>query len=756
MSSQAQTVQSLLKSFPQRPFDQKILRELVGEEVQKFQGKSSPENLKSQWEFLLKNEVFTLAATEGSALKCDSISYYDGLRDRLDLVLTFTEYDACEATFPFTVLQDLLETQTITSCSQIFSWIESSAARLTKDMIPQKGKALILLRTLNDLLRRLSKMGPTTIFCGRILTFLSGVFPLGERSGVNLRGEYGPMWEGVKDVEKRDEDVAMEAAKGPENGEKMEVDGGKKDSVDTKERDGFYTTFWSLQLPFSRPPLFAFPNTLGEFKDAVDKVLPVIKEATTKERAMMGNRGASGASSSLKRKREPELGEASNNSEYFFAKFLTSPELLNLEIADTHFRRQMLFQLLILLHHLLSFTRASKAMWCTPRNRSLQMDFTLESADAQWVSDTIAKASAELRSTAPNGPTFADTVNVILDREKNWVKWKNDLCAPFDREPWSADVDGKKVGMEEATREARSRRRENPEPWQWNLGSESLTEIWEMGYSDLSDLQNPFQPGDVKDFVKKVKQEDARIEMRRKQLMKNAERLAQARAKAAAAIAESTGPSTATQETPAPAPTPIPAAETKVEPPTTSLPALLAVPGIPSSPLHPSLPPKPGSSPIKPLTEAGATSPPSTAAPAPPSSMIAAPTPTPAAASASASTSETISAAVPSPAPPLTDDQITRFEENKQRWSWLALRTARDQYLQHFGKIGTGDVVLLANEIEAEKEREKNQKTQKAEEMIPTLSAQGNEDRKAGKAGDTSGTAVAQLEVEGDVKMEDR
>jgi aldose 1-epimerase len=267
--------------------------------------------------------------------------------------MSFHITDTCEATFPFTVLQDLLETQTITSCSQIFSWIESSATRLTKDMIPQKGKALILLRTLNDLLRRLSKMGSTTIFCGRILTFLSGVFPLGERSGVNLRGEYGPMWEGVKEIEKRDEDVSMDAAKGPENGDKMDVDGGKKESADNKDKDGrpelfrhvlllilfsgFYTAFWSLQLPFSRPPLFAFPNTFGEFKDAVDKVLPVIKEATTKERAMMGNRGASGATGSVKRKREPELSETSNNSEYFFAKFLTSPELLNLEVYSHSF-----------------------------------------------------------------------------------------------------------------------------------------------------------------------------------------------------------------------------------------------------------------------------------------------------------------------------------------------------------------------------------------------------------------------------------
>ncbi len=115
----------------------------------------------------------------------------NGHQWRLVLEFDISPADACETTFPFTVLQDLLETQTITSCSRIFSWIETRSARLTKDMVPQKGKALILLRTLNDLLRRLSKMGTTTIFCGRILTFLSGVFPLGERSGVNLRGEYG-------------------------------------------------------------------------------------------------------------------------------------------------------------------------------------------------------------------------------------------------------------------------------------------------------------------------------------------------------------------------------------------------------------------------------------------------------------------------------------------------------------------------------------------------------------------------------------
>ena len=117
-------------------------------------------------------------------------------------------------------------------------------------------------------------------------------------------------------------------------------------------------------------------------------------------------------------------------------------------------------------------------------------------------------------------------------------------------------MDGEKraVGIEEATEAVRKKMRMGPEPWPHRYGSAPLTEIWEMGYRDLWDLQHPFQcvfrsfqpwlliergvyhfsAGDVKDFVKKIKQEDARIEMRKKQLIKQAERIAAARAKAAA------------------------------------------------------------------------------------------------------------------------------------------------------------------------------------------------------------------------------
>ena len=65
------------------------------------------------------------------------------------------------------------------------------------------------------------------------------------------------------------------------------------------------------------------------------KVLPVIKEATAKDRALMGSKSNHASSSGpLKRKREPGATESSAKSEYYFAKYLTSPELLDLEVRN--------------------------------------------------------------------------------------------------------------------------------------------------------------------------------------------------------------------------------------------------------------------------------------------------------------------------------------------------------------------------------------------------------------------------------------
>ncbi|KAJ3749878.1 THO complex subunit 1 transcription elongation factor-domain-containing protein [Lentinula detonsa] len=392
---------------------------------------TSSENRRMKWEYLIKRDVFQHAMLEGKALassnKEDAENYYKNLQDWLDLALVFTELGATEASYTFSVVQDLLETQTIPSCMKIFDWIERrsrdrtlrtigsatatttaspadlGSGRLTAGLQPQKGKALILLRMLNDLLRRLSKAGGETIgFSGRILTYLSQVFPLGERSGVNLRGEYGPTWEMP----------TKEAKEIPENAD--------------KDKDDFYSTFWSLQLPFSKPSVFATPNspmTFAQFQDAVDKVLPVIKEATAKERAMMGaGRSATTMSpATLKRKRghdEETITEKPNGkpAEYFFAKFLTSPELLDLELADTHFRRQILFQLLIVLDHLLTHTKAEKAKWVTNKNRGLYM------ATQEWCLDDALNYGGTVETNTAPGASAVTTTTQTTTSSSSEVK----------------------------------------------------------------------------------------------------------------------------------------------------------------------------------------------------------------------------------------------------------------------------------------------------------------------------------------------
>lgn len=195
---------------------------------------------------------------------------------------------------------------------------------LTQDMVLGKGKALTILRTLNDLLRRSSK-STHTVFCGRIRLFLANIFPLGERSGVNLRGEFNKenittfetdpevdANEGKREDETDDDQMVEDSlipkgeadskpsvlVEAPEDGEEVEEKATaddatgaaeKKDTpiqeADKKRAPGepdFYTLFWSLQRYFSDPPsLFdkpvnaSLPSSLSKFAASFPAVPPL-------------------------------------------------------------------------------------------------------------------------------------------------------------------------------------------------------------------------------------------------------------------------------------------------------------------------------------------------------------------------------------------------------------------------------------------------------------------------------------------------
>lgn len=130
------------------------------------------------------------------------------------------------------------------------------------------------------------------------------------------------------------------------------------------------------------------------------------------------------------------------------------------------------------------------------------MDFVLEPDDATWVQEMINKVYEEMRQTTPNGRAFAETVQAILEREKNWVRkfhksfvvllmkrqirWKNDLCPPFEKDPLPETLEQRNAQMFDKLKE-------QPEPYKHKLGTAPLTEIWALGYRDLHDLQLPFK-----------------------------------------------------------------------------------------------------------------------------------------------------------------------------------------------------------------------------------------------------------------------
>jgi THO complex subunit 1 transcription elongation factor len=256
-----------------------------------------------------------------------------------------------------------------------------------------------------------------------------------------------------------------------------------------------FNAFWWLQHPFSRPFVFAEPGSLKAFMRAVDIVLPVLQEANKKDRQMAGankenaTHAKSTANAGTKRRRDEDedeemmpvekkprpdgLSRAARDkldslyrrvadlesnaaqrqaakvddppskpvpSQMTFIKYLTSPDLLDLELSDPNFRRQFLFQLLITLHHLKTYTKDQKAAWCAGANKSLQIgggSFTLNEGEEEgWVLEKERKCIIEMRFTGIttstssttkgegvgiDGRAFQDMVALILEREKNWV-----------------------------------------------------------------------------------------------------------------------------------------------------------------------------------------------------------------------------------------------------------------------------------------------------------------------------------------------
>ncbi|MCJ1385978.1 hypothetical protein MMC17_009103 [Xylographa soralifera] len=330
-----------------------------------------------------------------------------------------------------------------------------------------KQKNLAILRACNELLRRLSR-AEDTVFCGRVFIFLFQTFPLGDRSSVNLRGEFhvdnvttydqanGPVSSSPDHMDVDVDDLTkfnltgqdqtstkiIELPQSTTNGEvskdakvvKFESKGLElKESA--MDANALYPVFWSLQDYFSTPIRLFETANMKSLRSNLEATLIKFKEVQ-KDVEVRGNSKAPEENRRGKKRKRGGNGEETASS--FNPKYLTSRDLFELEISDLAFRRHILVQALILIDFLLSLTPKSKAKTESMKNKSVLYDYTLEEDDATWALRMRADIANYLQE-GPEGKFYYRMVDTVLLRDKNWVRWKAENCPPFQRPSVSPD-----------------------------------------------------------------------------------------------------------------------------------------------------------------------------------------------------------------------------------------------------------------------------------------------------------------------------
>lgn len=377
----------------------------------------------------------------------------------LDLATVLADKELSEAASNFQLIEYLLDSQTVSGCRKVFDYLESRRDKLIACNF--KAKSLVILRCCNELLRRLSR-AEDTVFCGRVFIFLFQSFPLGDRSSVNLRGEFHvenvtlfdpapkKSEDAIKPMEIDSERPASSGGQTPastvpdtdtqKTGRSTPVSGrGKPDSKSTDappDLDTLFPQFWSLQALFSKPTRLFEPSAMSKFREGMSATLACFK-------SMSKNTSASSAAQSpphgAKRKRS---SDGTRVAQPYNPKYLTNRDLFDLEVHDLAFRRHILAQSLIMLDFLLSLSPAAKSKTQGLSNKAVAYSFTLSDEDSKYCQSMRQSIASYLQQQGPgnDGKMYFRMVDTVLSRDKNWARWKAESCPTIKRDPVEAEA----------------------------------------------------------------------------------------------------------------------------------------------------------------------------------------------------------------------------------------------------------------------------------------------------------------------------
>ena len=334
--------------------------------------------------------------------------------------------DICQRNLPAFLLTDIFECNTLSSCEKLFTLVEDRVDLWKQDSFFKHVKNQ-LLRACNDLLRRLSR-SQNTVFCGRILVFLARFFPLFERSGLNLISEFNH--DNVITIALQDEGILNESG----NSNELEEGEMPTETIDYN----LYRKFWQLQEMFRSPNSCYSKNTWKLFQSYTNDVLTAFND--NKLDAQIANRERT-------------------ESNAFFSKYLTNQKLLELQLADSNFRRYILLQFLITFQYLSSSVKFK------------QDSMFLDELQTDWVRENLKKVFKLLEETHPNGKMFRYYIQNIFSREEHWSEWKNDGC--IELKP-SEDVDQKPAVKKRRIGD------ELRETGRIDIGNAELSRLWNL------------------------------------------------------------------------------------------------------------------------------------------------------------------------------------------------------------------------------------------------------------------------------------
>ncbi|PVU93257.1 hypothetical protein BB559_003375 [Furculomyces boomerangus] len=429
-----------------------------------------------------------------------------------DLVTVLVSKGYMDQVYPFSLLESLMESSNYTELELVFETIVEKKdifnSKNNQSLVSTSGKGQVLLRLLNNLLKRIPKSIPIKPssyylalqqkqipnkhasaggeFRGKVAKYLAGIFSINERSGINLKGEFDESIilryeSNEKSAIKEDINIDTDIAMKDENGSNDKPDNEKTEQIDDESKAivpgvlgkrkripelspeiiKFHQEFWGLQEYFMVPGKVlknnVFDSVTNTLKVVILKFADTENLITSKKREMKNKRNSF---EELYYTNQIDTGNNTNTSMGIGIKenepempiiYLTNPILFKKQFFDPRFRCQILIQIVIFCEYLITGTKENvEKISSTVSNKSVLPQFEITEGQAKLLNEIRRRALFLLESKNMSNGELGGSVLQVMRSENAWVNWKNGGCKKVvDQEPTKWVVEEKKLVNEE-------------------------------------------------------------------------------------------------------------------------------------------------------------------------------------------------------------------------------------------------------------------------------------------------------------------